>query len=80
MFMTFNIDNFQRNDVYPYALERVLLNQIIFLSLIVLAIVKFIPLIAAFEVDITVAAASPRGAVSNLISHLYRKNTPYCLS
>ncbi len=41
--MSLTIDNFQRDYLYPEAIERVLLNQIIFLSLIVLAIVKFMP-------------------------------------
>ena len=80
MGMTLTISDFRRVGVYPKAVAIGLANQIILLPLIGLAIIKLIPLEAAFAMGIMVIAASPGGAVSNLISHLSRGDTALSIS
>ena len=75
MGMTLTIGDFKRVAVYPKAVGIGLVNQIILLPLIGLAIVNILSLETAFAVGIMVVAASPGGAVSNLISHLSKGDT-----
>ncbi len=75
MGMTLTISDFKRVAVYPKSVAVGLVNQLILLPIIGLVIVKVIPLSTAFAVGVMVVAASPGGAVSNLISHLSKGDT-----
>ncbi len=80
MGMTLKVGDFKRVAVYPKAALIGLTNQMILLPLIGLAITKIIPLESAFAIGIMVVAASPGGAVSNLISHLSKGDTALSIS
>lgn len=80
MGMTLKLEDFKRVALYPKAAIIGLVNQMILLPLIGLAITKIIPLESAFAIGIMLVAASPGGAVSNLISHLSKGDTALSIS
>ncbi len=80
MGMTLSLKDFKRVGKYPLAIVIGMVNQIVLLPLVGLAILKLIPLEAAFAVGLMVVAASPGGATSNLISHLSRGDTALSIS
>lgn len=80
MGMTLRVEDFKRVAIYPKAIATGLVNQIILLPLIGLAIITLLPLEGAFAVGVMIVAASPGGAVSNLISHLSKGDTALSIS
>jgi len=80
MGMTLSVADFRRVAIYPKAVVIGLLCQLVLLPIIAFGIIKILPLEAVFAMGIMIVAASPGGAVSNLISHLSKADTALSIS